>query len=331
LNVPTSALRTLLTVPKSISKSIGTITVHGLLAADLALDTNPTRAAWRAVLPTAEDFKESMPLLWDAKLQALLPSASLSLLHNQKRKLAADWNTVSSTFPDLSYQVYLHNWLIVNTRTFYFTSPKIKLKKPVDRDDCMALNPFADYFNHADVATADASFGPHGYAISAVQDIKSGDEIYISYGNHSNDFLLAEYGFVMEENKWDEVPLDEYVLPLFSEQQKRKLEEMGFLGKYVLDGEGACYRTQIALRLLCLPANQWQWLVNSGLEDGDKHQGSVDGVLLKVLKPFLESAVGKIESIKVLGCGHASQRKTLVTRWNQIHISLKTAMKRIES
>lgn len=330
LTVPTSALRTLLTVPKTIVKPIGTITVHGLLAADLALDTNSTRAAWRAVLPSAGDFKQSMPFLWDAKLQALLPTASASLLHNQQRKLSEDWTAVSKAFPALAYDSFVYNWLIVNTRTFYFSPPKIKMKKPINRDDCMALNPFADYFNHADIATASASFSLQGYTITASQSIKARDEIYISYGNHSNDFLLAEYGFVIEKNKWDEIPLDEFILPLFNEKQKWKLEEVGFLGKYVLDGEGVCYRTQIALRILCIPVNQWQRLVDNGLEDGDKHQEAVDAILLEVLKSFFQSADEKLESIQVLVCGLASQRDTLSRRWNQIHLLLSTAMKGIE-
>jgi len=306
------------------------MTVHRLLAAELALDTSETRAPWRAVLPTSDDFKESMPLLWDPKLQALLPSASLFLLQNQKRKLSEDWAAVSTAFPSLSYDHYVYNWLIVNTRTFYFTSPRIKLPHPTNKDDCIALSPFADYFNHTDIETASASFSPAGYVITASQPIKAGEEIYISYGNHSNDFLLAEYGFVMERNKWDEVSLDEYVLGLFDEKQRGKLEEGGFWGKYVLDGEGVCYRTQIAVRLLCMPVNRWQRLVAAGLEDGDKHQGTVDEILLKVLKKFGKSADEKIEFIKALGCGLVSQRETLSRRWNQIRLLLSTAMKRIE-
>lgn len=271
-----------------------------------------------------------MPLLWDPALQALLPSASKSLFQNQKRKLSADWAAVRAAFPNLSYDVYVYNWCIVNTRTFYFTSPKTKLKSPVNRDDCIALNPFADYFNHMDLKTASASFSPSGYVITASQPIKQGDEIYISYGNHSNDFLLAEYGFVMERNKWDEILLDEFVLPLFTEQQKGKLEEAGFLGKWVLDGEGVCYRTQIAVRLLCMSTNQWQRMVGLGLEDGDKYQGAVDQTLLKVLKQFAESAEEKIESVKALDCGLVSQRETLSRRWDQICLLLSTAMKRVE-
>ena len=195
----------------------------------------------------------------------------------------------------------------------------------------MALNPFADYFNHNDIASADASFGPNGYVITTSRDIGEGEEVYISYGNHSNDFLLAEYGFVMESNQWDEVLLDDFVLPLFDGAQKKKLKEMGFFGKYVLDAEGVCYRTQIALRLLCLPANQWQRLVSSGLGGDDKHQSKVDIILLKVFKSFLETAYGKLESLKVLDCGLPSQRETLGRRWSQLRQLVLTTMRRIES
>lgn len=195
----------------------------------------------------------------------------------------------------------------------------------------MALNPFADYFNHADVATASASFSPQGYAIAAEKDIKEGDEIYISYGNYSNDFLLAEYGFVMEMNKWDEVPLDEFILPLFSETQKRQLEETGFAAKYVLDGECVCYRTQLSLRLLCVPVNQWRRLVATGLEDRDKHQAAVDEILLKVMGKFANSADEKLDSIAALDCGLASQRETLRKRWNQVRLLIGKAIARIES
>ena len=49
VTVPRSALRTVYTVPKSISDLIGPITVHGLLAAELALDTSPEKEPWRNV------------------------------------------------------------------------------------------------------------------------------------------------------------------------------------------------------------------------------------------------------------------------------------------
>jgi hypothetical protein len=215
-----------------------------------------------------------MPLLYTPSLQSLLPPAALALLTNQKTKLATDWAAVSKAFPDLQYKTYLHNWLIVNTRTFYFVSPKTKPKNvPKNRDDCMALNPFADYFNHTSpnaptccnvcststsplspltpislkqdiyhkLTHSQVAFTAAGYTITTrphpTPTIPAGSEIHISYGNHSNDFLLAEYGFIMSENEHDLISLDDLLLPLFSASQKAPLEEKGFLGNYVLDQE----------------------------------------------------------------------------------------------
>jgi len=330
LNVPVSALRTVQTVPKSISKPLGNITVQGLLAAEFSLEDSEVRALWRAILPTKEDFTEIMPFMWHSSLQSLLPPAALILLENQKKKISIDWSTVSAVFPHISYSVYIYNWFIVSTRTFYYTSPKIKIKKPINRDDCLALSPFADLFNHADLG-CEVTFSPYGYKISADRDIEMEEEIYISYGNHTNDFLLVEYGFILSENKWDEVSLDNILLPLFSEDQKKNLEDEGFLGKFVLDGETVCYRTQVALRLLCMPAKKWRALVANGLEEKDEYQMSVNETLRNALKLNLESVERQIERIEVLDLGLDSQRKALSTRWKQLHLLLTTSIDRMQS
>jgi len=323
-------MRTVLTVPKSISKPIGAITVQGLLAAELAMDTSEIRAPWRAVLPTKEDFEESMPLMWHPSLQTLLPPESLSLLENQKKKLSVDWTTVSTAFPALTYDSYLYHWLTVSTRTFYYSSPKIKTKKPLSHDDCLAFIPFADCFNHADVGSK-VTFSPSGYKICADRHIEKGEEIYISYGNHSNDFLLAEYGFILDENKWDEIALDEVILPLFSEEQKETLKEAGFFGNFVLDVATVCYRTQVALRLLCMVPNRWHQLVVDGLGDEDEYQVDVNNILLKGLKAFLKIVHERHKQVEMLDCGNPCQRDTLSRRWKQIRLLVTTAINRVET
>jgi hypothetical protein len=323
-----SALRTVLTVPKEISKAIGSITVNGLLAAELTLDTSDVHGPWRAVLPTKDDFQQSMPVMWHPSLQALLPPGSSSILEKQKKKIALDWAAVKAAFPDLSYDLYLYNWLLVSTRTFYFTSPKIKTK-PLSRDDCLALITLADLFNHADVG-CDVSFSPSGYSISADRDIEKGEEVYISYGHHSNDFLLVEYGFVLAENQWDQILLDDIITPLLSDEQKEKLQEEGFLGKYVLDQDTVCYRTQAALMILCMPINEWQRAVASGLDGEEKYQKTADGILLEALKPYLESVDEKLKSVEVLDLGLESQRETLARRWKQMQLLLAAAISRLE-
>ncbi len=113
----------------------------------------------------------------------------------------------------------------------------------------MVLNPFADYFDHADEGCS-VEYGPKGFKISSDRVYERDDEIYISYGSHSNDFLLAEYGFILPGNKWDEIQLDHILLAELSTRQRYQLEELGFLGKYALDHGTVCHRTHVALRLI---------------------------------------------------------------------------------
>ena len=249
-------------------------------------------------------------------------------MSNQFVKLSKDWTSVSAAFPSLPYHDYLYSWLIVNTRTFHYTSRKTK--RSTSRDDCMALNPFADYFNHIDVGGCSVSFSPRGYTISTSKPVKEGEEICISYGCHSNDFLLAEYGFILQENKWDEVSLDHCIVPRLSNEQRGLLEDAGFFGQYVLDGQGVCHRTQVALRMLCLSVKQWQRFVD-GLGDEGEDQVVVDQLLLEILESYRADAMTKAENVPSLVVGLASQRKTLCMRWNQTALLLRAAIEKIRN
>ncbi|OBT49467.1 hypothetical protein VE00_00325 [Pseudogymnoascus sp. WSF 3629] len=324
LTVPTSALRTTLTVPKAISIPLGKITAHGLLAADLSLDTDEARSRWRDVLPSQEDFQTSMPILWSPVLQDFLPQAASALLSGQIKKFELDWATVSGAFPALTRDHYMYNWLIVNTRTFYYVPPGTKKKK--DPKDCMALNPFADYFNHSSQGCT-VEFGPEGFEITSNKVYEAGEEIYISYGKHSNDFLLAEYGFIMDENDFDHILLDSVIIPKMDAVQLQLVRDAGYLGNYVLDKESVCYRTEVALRALCMPARRWERFVDSGV-DGQHDQAMADELLIKVLKLYVAKAQNLIEQLLSLEVKDRSQVETLVRRWNQILLFLQGAIER---
>ncbi|OWP06732.1 SET domain-containing protein [Marssonina coronariae] len=334
LTVPLSALITSSSLPKSITRAVSSskATVHNLLATFLALDNSPSRAPWHAVLPSHASFTSSIPLLWPISLQSLLPPQAAALVANQQSKLSKDWSLTTASFPTLSYEKYLHCWLLVNTRTFYFVSPTSQKAPPNNRDDCMALNPFADYFNHTAADTAcEVNFSAAGYTVTTAVDIEQGEELYISYGSHSNDFLLAEYGFVIGEgNQWDEVKLDVYVLELLSKGKKEALEEEGFLGNYMLDRETVCYRTQVALRLACVPIEEWRRYVRVA-DGGEKDQAKVDELLLEVLKKYLSDVAQKIKLVDSLTDGTANQIDTLSRRWKQIDVLLQSAIDRIQS
>jgi hypothetical protein len=189
------------------------------------------------------------------------------------------------------------------------------------------LNPFADYFNHASHGCT-VTFDNSGYIISTEVSITRGEEVYISYGNHSNDFLLAEYGFIMDDNEWDEITLDEHILPKLSEKQKERLKDVGFLGKYVLDRETVCYRTQVVLRMLVLPLGRWKRFVDGG-DNGERDQGTVDEYLRRLLREFRSEVRVRLEKLKDLVVGMDCQRETLRRRWEQTDILLQKAVDRI--
>ncbi|KAI1772748.1 SET domain-containing protein [Hypoxylon cercidicola] len=313
LDVPTACLRSIDTVRTSIIRHLPkAITIHGLLAADLALDSSRKYAAWNAVCPTPEDFN-TIPLVWPKDLQAYLPRAARTLLSKQKVKFKRDWAMVSAAFPQLDEARYRYAWLLTNTRTFYYVNAKLKRRS---KDDHMCLQPVADLFNHDDEG-CNVSFDHQGFSIKAMREYAEGDEIKICYGRHSGDFLLVEYGFVMDENRWDEVLLDDVLLSKLDTRQKDKLEEAGYLGKYVLDRETVCYRTQVAVRLLCCGFREWKRFVD-GIDDGERSQLNVDRSILGLLGDLRQDAEKAISEVEGLTIGDQQQQEMLVRRWKHI-------------
>ncbi|AEO65160.1 b3621fe5-76f2-4528-af2b-83d8d1ad461d [Thermothielavioides terrestris] len=331
LHVPTSALRSLETIRPKVKKALPADTrVHALLAADLALDKPTTKkyAPWNAIVPSAADLATALPLAWSSPvLHNYLPPPARALLRAQQAKFARDWAAVSAAFPALAPDAFRHAWLLTNTRTFYHETARTAR---LPHDDRMVLQPVADLFNHAADGGCEVAFTPASFAITADRAYAEGEEVLICYGRHSNDFLLVEYGFVLEQNRWDEVGLDEAVLPELGEEEKRLLEEKGFLGGYVLDAKAVCYRTLVALRLLCVPRAEWERLVAEGEDGGEKVQAKVDRLLLRILCKYRRTVEGTIKELEGLEDGEPCQREILRVRWQQIRALIDQTIERLE-
>ncbi|KZF20512.1 SET domain-containing protein [Xylona heveae TC161] len=313
--LPIKALYATKNVSTEVRIQLTGTTVHGILAASLALEAGLKTVPygpWRAVWPSKRDFEESMPIMWSSDAQNLLPPFAKELLQAQKQKLETDTAEALHKFPKITGDDYTFHWLIVNTRTFYYVPPGAKKKPPAA--DCMALCPFTDYFNHSDIGCP-VSFDTIGYTIRCDRDYAAGDELYISYGNHSNDFLLVEYGFLLQTNTWDELRLDHLLLQEFTAKQKDQLKQAGFLGNYVLDRDQVCYRTQVAVRLLILPRYKWQRFVH-GKDDGGHEQGEVDAFIVRLLQRFLDETVESLSKVDALP--QSGPKTLLQKRWLQI-------------
>ncbi len=279
------------------------------------------------MVPTLADFEAGTPLMWPAELQALLPKTAKDILRKQQIKFQREWNNTSSAFPDIGREQFLYAWLLVNTRTFYFSLPKMER---LPHDDRQALLPLADLFNHADIG-CETEFSTESYTIAADREYSAGEEIYVSYGNHSNDFLMTEYGFVLAENRWDAVCLDDALLPMLSEKQKLDLDDRAFLGNYMLDAQTAgCHRTQVALRLLCCTHKQWQRFVESG-NDTEASQRKVDNLLMQVLEKFLAMIQDRLEDVQKVRVGLNCQRELLARRWKQIDMMVTHTIERLRN
>jgi hypothetical protein len=318
MNVPIDAIRSLHTVPKNISSRLPRgMSVHGLLAAELAIGTNQS-ADWFSLVPKWADLEAGLPCLWPTELQNMLPTEAKQLLNKQQARFERDWKTFQRGFPSMPRQDYLYTWLLVNTRTFYYETPAM-LKLPWH--DRLALLPVADLFNHTSVGCS-VTFSIEGYSFTTDRPYRAGAEISTSYGDHSNDFLLVEYGFILERNRWDMACLDDVIAPKLSVSQAAELKENGFTGHFTIDFKTKRGNAWAALRLLCCLKPQWQSYIN-GHEDAEGTLAKAADLLIALSEGYLrhiEETLVRLGSLKV---GKASQKKLLRQRWEQLDALVK--------
>ncbi|KAF2741527.1 SET domain-containing protein [Polyplosphaeria fusca] len=318
-------------------------TVHGKLAAFLALEyanKSSRHHQWQEVWPTQAEFSTILPINWPKKLQNLLPHAAKALLTTQQTKLTLDLET---QHPPISTPLYTYCWLIVNTRTFFWDYPNLPTTSPylpkkralLKADDCYAMCPFMDYFNHTTIG-CDPTHDSKGYQVTADRAYAAGSEIYVSYGAHTNDLLLVEYGFVLDDNASDAVLLDHLLLPLLDERQMAVLRDDGFWAKYMVTATApwTCHRTQAVVRLLVLPAARYSAFV-AGTDDGGAEQEMVNKYLLNLMTKYSREVMEIVDEVEGLVVGVdeggervvGEQKNVLLRRWKQIRDIVNAAVR----
>ncbi|OAA60059.1 SET domain protein [Cordyceps fumosorosea ARSEF 2679] len=346
LRVPTNTLRSLANTPRDIVAQLPGASVHAILAAALCLDgddedgdnSSSSLGAWRGVLPSREDVHTLLPLCWPAELRALLPHKAAKLLSRQRANFQRDWAAVeAASFPSRprrpTWDDFRHAWLLVNTRSFYHTTRGTATRP---REDHMVLQPVADLFNHSPAAAdvCEGSFDDAAFTITTRARHAPGDELFIKYGPHGNDFLLVEYGFALPpplDAAWDETCLDEQLCPALAAVPgaRQRLEEAGFWGGYMLDRQTACYRTHVALRALCLTPLRWRQVLD-GERDEDADRERVDAALVGVLRRYEEDIAARIADVEGATAGEPLSREIMRDRWLQIQDLVVSTRRRLE-
>ncbi|KAF7717287.1 Uncharacterized protein PECH_007566 [Penicillium ucsense] len=319
-------------------------------------------ALWRRAWPTRQDFEDSLPLLWPKELGGLswpdsdtgkgeangqtdlpqfLPpcisghwstvqkgsgfkeyeSEHQKLLPAQQIRLRKAWADVTAAVPEIDWKSFSYHWLILNTRSFYWVAAGEE--PPEDRNDAMAMLPFADYFNHADIE-CDVKFDEDGYTLRATENYEKGDEVYMSYGGHPNDLLLAEYGFFLEHSDSDCLYLDDIIFrDLDNKDKQEELWLNQYYGNYQLVSQGVCYRTEVAAALVYMSEEDWRSHVLEGSTKGLDENKS-ETIIKGWIRTYAAEADAAIASLQQAMKSHAvvkahrQKAETLLRRWTQI-------------
>ncbi|CAK5277701.1 unnamed protein product [Mycena citricolor] len=240
--------------------------------------SDPIFGLYLATLPCDFDTHPLTSYVENGESPSLPPSVSKSLLELNGR-FVKDWDQIawgqreqqtvlSSKHPIVDSESFegtlKSDFLWVNTRCVYH-----RLKKTRADPDNFTLCPILDFANHTvsgptarprlteaerNDAAPIAKLGEALTLLSPTTPICAGEQMYLTYGPHSNRRLFVEYGFVIPCSPGDpraEVDVDDLVEPLFNDEKKRVLQDVEYWGDWILDaGPAVSFRLITALRLL---------------------------------------------------------------------------------
>lgn len=319
---------------------------------DISTNDTPLESFWQPffdVWPTLSELG-SIPTIWNCqrnnenfmifdKLIKSLPYASQCHMNRISKLVCGDWNTIfpiiekwnkmypltTMTVDDL-FNKFLKIYFIINSRCLYCEIP-VK-KDSVDRiTSNFTMVPLVDFLNHSDktdfycypyvnnlkkdkisgIGQFEIHVGDHEYN-------QLGEQIFLNYGAHSNDFLLNEYGFVLNENCWDFIDISDQIEKLLNKRfpnlKKQNnvikfLKENEYWDDYTLNKNEISYRTLIVLSLIITEDFDRVRKFMNGYISEDFFLPKIKETLLNLLKDILSDSINKINDLEKL-CSETS-------------------------
>lgn len=253
------------------------------------------------MLPAIEELSLA-PIVWKVlqvpECDALWRMLSRSARKHSEAVLARfekDFVVVSALVPPgfIDRASFLWAWMCINSRCLYMEIPQAK-----DAADNFTMAPYVDFLNHLNEDQCGIKIDSHGFHVLTSCSYEPGDELFFSYGPHSNEFLLCEYGFTLPENKWNFIDITDYIQPLFRPEHVAFLKEAGYYGDYTVNAEGMSFRTEIALATLQesepLLSRKLQALVE-GVSDGAVFEKNLKTMLRRILDKICADSSRRLE------------------------------------
>ncbi|CAG8671943.1 1828_t:CDS:10, partial [Ambispora leptoticha] len=209
-----------------------------------------------------EDFC-SLPFFFDDNLFELLPKIVKDDVKRQRQKFEHDYDNVKCYLKlvNISRPEFIWGWFCVNTRCIY-----LKTNKPSRSLDNIAVAPMLDFLNHNYKAKIKGEYNNSSncYEITTFTPYQKGEQAFINYGPHDNFFTLIEYGFVLSNNPYNYVSVDNEfsMLSIPNETIASKAEKInllssqGFLEDYTLRFSEISFRLLAALRFRVIQNHQ---------------------------------------------------------------------------
>lgn len=307
----------------------------------------PISSFWQPffdVWPTSSELR-SIPAIWKCQrnnenfmifdtLIKFLPYASKSHMDRISKLVCDDWNTIfpiiekwkkiyllnSVTDNDL-FDKFLEIYFIINSRCLYCEIP---VKKGSEEGilSNFTMVPLVDFLNHSDKTDfycypyvnnfkkdKISGIGQFEIRVGDYEYNQLGDQIFLNYGAHSNDFLLNEYGFVLKENCWDFIDISKQIIELLHDKvsnidEQRNLiqflKENEYWNDYTLNRDEISYRTLIVLSLIVTKDFDRVAKFMNGYISEDFFLPKIRETLQNLLKEVLSDSINKLNALEKL-------------------------------
>lgn len=272
------------------------------------------------MLPYIHDFDQA-PLIWKVlkverheELLKLLPNSTRRHFEKVYNRFQGDYDLVKNLIlhkvkeaskieviedpEDIINQyvpidLFLWAWMCINSRCLYMKIPQSK-----NAGDNFTMAPYVDFLNHSSDDQCSLKIDATGFQVYTTCSYAPDEQLFLSYGPHSNEFLLCEYGFTLPDNKWNDLDISDYIIPLLKEKQVEFLKDYDYYGDYTVNEEsGMSFRTEVVLAVLqeLVPEESRKLLaLVNGYNDGSGYQSNSRTLLKKILERIIQDCSGKV-------------------------------------